>query len=180
MSCLRRFDRWTRFACTTLGVFGAAAIVFIQILVTADVILRDTITKPIIGSFELVEYAMVVAVFSAFGITQVNRFHISVDVVVSRLPKRLRAALDALTLLIMFIFFAAAIWIGYDQTLKIAARGAYSQVLLIDRWPFQAMVVIGFASFCLAIARDFVFAVVRAFGKEIYPESAKRDEPKTI
>ncbi len=136
-------------------------------ITTADVILRDTITLPIKGTFELTQHAMVIAVFCAYGITQVKESHIIVDVIATHLPRRPRAVLDAVLLFLALVFFVTAAWIGYEQTLVMMRRGAFSDVLAVDRRPFQGMVVIGFISLCLAVVRSFLFAVARALGRDI-------------
>ncbi len=176
MGWLRAYDRWIRRICTWMGIVGAVAVLFIQLMTTADVILRDVFTLPIRGTFELTEYSMAVVVFCAWGLAQVDNFHITVDVVARYLPGRVRAVIECLLLILVVALFLAGAWIGYDQTMVMVRRGAYSSVLAVPRWPFQAMVIVGFLSLSLALVKDILFAVVRALGKEVYPASAARRE----
>ena len=53
------------------------------------------------------------------------------------------------------------------QAAQVYAQKQVSTVLLIPRWPFQALSVIGVLAFCLAIIADMLVAVARAAGWEI-------------
>ena len=58
-------------------------------------------------------------------------------------------------------------WVGYRETMQVYVQKQVSTVLLIPRWPFEVLMVIGLVAFCLAIVADLLVAIARAAGKEI-------------
>jgi TRAP-type C4-dicarboxylate transport system permease small subunit len=157
MSGLRSFEKVVRVICLTLGVIAAVFAVAMMAMITADVLLRNVVNSMVLGSYEMVEYLMLATVCGALGVTQINRFHICVTVAVEWMPKRWRAFLDCVTFLMMLTFFGMAIYLSFDQTLSMLNRGARSPVLMVPRWPFQAMLVTAFGSLWLAFFKDFLF-----------------------
>ncbi len=180
MRVLIGFRKWVGRLCLALGVLGAVMIMLMMFMVAYDVIGRDTMRRPFVGSYELVEYAMVLGAFSAYGVAQARGFHVKIDVLVNLLPDRVRAVLDSITLLMMLGFFGVAAWLGYDQVLRSIEGWQHSSVLMIPRWPVQSMVVIGYGSFCLCVFADFLLAVGRALGLEVEAKQAPQEELNTI
>lgn len=158
MDVLLRFRRLVRMVCVALSAIGALSLMSMMFLVTADVARRNAQNEAILGTFELVEYLMVPVVFFGLALGQIYKSHISVEVVVGRISERSRAALQVITLMMALVFIAVIGWVNFDQTKNVFSLQQTSQVLLIPRWPFQAMTVVGAAVFCLAIFVDILIA----------------------
>lgn len=177
MGLLIGFRHWMRKLCLAMGAIGAILVLLMMFLVTTDVTGRAAINRPIFGTNELVEYAMVIAVCSAFGVAQTNRFHVRIDVVVGRMPERARAALESLVMLMALAYVGAIAWFGWSQAMTMMARNATSQLLTITRWPFHVWLVVGWSVFFLAILADFLLAVARTLGKDGEPETVIGHQP---
>jgi TRAP-type C4-dicarboxylate transport system permease small subunit len=78
------------------------------------------------------------------------------------------------TLLLTLAVFLPMAWVSYQQAMQVYDQKLVSQVLLIPRWPFQALTVTGVLAFCLAIAADLLVAIARAAGREIDLQAAGR------
>lgn len=167
MGWILRFRRWVRLLCITLATVGAVALMAMMFLIAFDVIGRDVLDNAILGTFEVVEYLMIPTVFLALAYAQLEDTHINVDVAIQFLSRRTRAALSAVTLLLTLGVFLPMTWVGFRETVQVYAQKQVSTVLLIPRWPFEVLMVIGLLAFCLAIVADMLVAIARATGKEI-------------
>ena len=167
MGWILRLRRWTRLLCMALAVVGAVALMVMMLLIAFDVISRDVFDRAILGTFEIVEYLMVPTVFLALAYGQLEDVHINVDVAIQFLSRRKRATLSVVTFLLTLVVFLPMLWVSYQEGLQVYDRKLVSTVLLIPRWPFQVVSVIGVLAFCLAVLADMLVAVARAAGWEI-------------
>jgi TRAP-type transport system small permease protein len=167
MGWLLMLRRWTRFVCITLLTVGATALMTMMFLIATDVIGRDLFNQAILGTFEIVEYLMIPTVFLALGYAQLEDAHINVDVAIQFLSPRTRAALSVVTLLLTLSVLLPMAWVGYREAMQVYVQKQVSTVLLIPRWPFEVLMVIGLLAFCLAIVVDLQVAIARAAGREI-------------
>ena len=167
MGWILTFRRWVRLLCVTLATVGAVALMAMMFLIAIDVIGRDLFDHAILGTFEVVEYLMVPTVFLALAYAQLEDTHINVDVAIQFLSRRKRATLGVVTLLLTLGVFLPMAWVGYRETIQVYTQKQVSTVLLIPRWPFEVLMVIGLLAYCLAIVSDMLVAIARAAGKEI-------------
>ncbi len=167
MDWILTFRRWTRAICITLGSVGAVALMVMMFLIAFDVIGRDVLNQAILGTFEIVEYLMIPTVFLALGYGQLEDVHINVDIAIQFLSERTRAALSVLTLLLTLTVFLPMAWVSYQQAMQVYGEKLVSTVLLIPRWPFQVITLIGVIAFCLAILADLLVAMARVAGKTV-------------
>ena len=167
MGWILTFRRWIRLLCMALATIGAVALMAMMFLIATDVIGRDLFDRALLGTFEIVEYLMIPTVFLALAYAQVEDAHINVDVAIQFLSRRMRAGLSVLTLLLTLGVFLPMAWVASLQAMKVYDQKQVSTVLLIPRWPFEVLMVIGVVAFCLAIVADMLVAIARAAGKEI-------------
>lgn len=71
-----RFNFALRFA---LGIIGAVVLLFMMMLTVFDVAGRYFLSKPISGSFEIMEFGLAIVVFSALPLVTWDRGHITVS-----------------------------------------------------------------------------------------------------
>ncbi|HWU36256.1 MAG TPA: TRAP transporter small permease [Candidatus Acidoferrum sp.] len=176
MGFIVTFRRWTRRLCIALATLGAVALMVMMFLITLDVIGRDVFSNAILGTFEIVEYLMIPTVFLALAYGQFEDVHINVDVAIQFMSQRKRAALNVVTLLMTLGVFLPMAWVSYLQAMKVYDQKLVSTVLLIPRWPFQVLALVGVVAYCLAIMTDLFVAIVRAGGKEIDLEEGVKEK----
>jgi len=167
MTWILTLRRWSRQLCIGLATVGAVALMVMMFLIAFDVIGRDVFDSAILGTFEVVEYLMVPTVFLALAYGQFEDVHINVDVAIQSLSWRNRARLNVVTLVMTLAVFLPMAWVSYTQAMKVYSQKLASTVLLIPRWPFQTLALIGVAAFCLAILVDLYVAIARASGVEL-------------
>jgi TRAP-type C4-dicarboxylate transport system permease small subunit len=130
------------------------------LLTCADIFLRG-VWVPITGSVELVGlFSSVVAAFS-LGYTQLRRGHISVDLVVSFFPERVRRVLDSVNSLVCVIFFAWAAWRMSEWSMILRQTGELTETLRIIYYPFSYGVALGCAVLSFVLLVDFLKSLKR-------------------
>ncbi len=163
MTLLAGFESWVRRLSVASAAVGSAVVVFMMLVVAADVSSRDALDRPILGAFELVEFGMLVAVSSAFCLTQMRGGHLRVDVVLVLMPPRVRAAFESFNLAVMLVFTTAVAWQGYAQSMVIMRRAAQSVMLEIPKWPFYLLLGVGWSILSLAVLAELLSRARSAF-----------------
>jgi TRAP-type C4-dicarboxylate transport system permease small subunit len=120
---------------------------------------------PIPGTFELTEIMLAVAVLTAIGHTQMRRGHISIDLVISKFPRKVRALIDCITQFLSLAIFVLVTW----QTIKYAhllyISNDVSAILRLPLYPFLIVAAIGCFTFCLAMLSTFIQTLTKAIKK---------------
>jgi TRAP-type C4-dicarboxylate transport system permease small subunit len=133
---------------------AALTVLAMCLLVTGAVFVRYVFGIPIVWVPEIVGYLMVVLVFLALGETMLAGSHIRIDLLVSRLPRRLRDVLELLTLTLSTGVAGFFAWHGVQTMLRSYefgrrdAFGALNTPLYIP----QAALPIGLSVLTLVLA----------------------------
>ena len=120
---------------------GAAFLVGMMVLIVANIIYRLT-GHVITGSYELSELLIVVTVAFALGYAALQKSHVEVKIVVSQLPQRWQAILEAFT-----SFLSMGTWavIAWASSLILSERwlSEESEMLLVPFLPFRLVLLFG-------------------------------------
>ncbi|WP_193182456.1 TRAP transporter small permease [Nisaea sediminum] len=139
--------------CRYLALFGGALLLFITILVVTSVTGRALIPAglgPIPGDFELVEFATALAVFSFLPWCQLQRGHVSVDILQSVLGKKVDSWLAAFYNTVMTAVSAVILWRLWGGMEDLRTYAETTFILQIPVWWAYAA--------CLPLAALSVFA----------------------
>jgi TRAP-type C4-dicarboxylate transport system permease small subunit len=145
--------------------FAQVILALMVLLTVIDVCLRYIFNNPITGSYELTEFMMAVLVFASVGFTQSVKDHVSVDLVITKLPGRVRALLEAITCLFAFGLFALAAWRNVLHTETTWERHDVSAELFIPVSPFVLFVALGLAVLSLVLLVQFFQSLSRVLKK---------------
>lgn len=105
---MHRFFSGTRVASTWLNYLACFAVIFMMIITCADVLLR-LFNRPIPGAYELAGFACAFMASFSLSYTSIEKGHITVEILVSRLPLRFQIFLEGVNSLIStFLFFLLA------------------------------------------------------------------------
>ena len=132
-------------------LFGYVAAVMLGLMMAVtvvDVIGRYIFNAPIIGATEIQQLLMVLVVFLSLAWISVERSHIMVDLLLSRLSTRARLAAETATLFLGFVIYLILTWQG-----AVEAMGAEetTSLLSIPEAPFRWAAASGLAVLCLSI-----------------------------
>jgi TRAP-type C4-dicarboxylate transport system permease small subunit len=162
IDCLKKVFRPAGRVLHSLGVGVLALMMF---LTAADVILRYVFNRPIVGAFDLTEYMMAILISFGLAYCAMMKGHVTVDLVVSRLPQRAQAIMDCVTGLLSLGLFSLISWQCFVNVKLLYASGVTSTVLLIPVFPFVGVVGIGSAMLTLILLIDFLESLSRVVKK---------------
>jgi TRAP-type C4-dicarboxylate transport system permease small subunit len=159
---------------------AASTVLGMCLLITGAVLVRFVFGIPVLWAPEIVGYLMVVLVFLALGETMLAERHIKIDLLVSRLPERLRDLLDLLTLTLSTGVAGFFTWHGLTTMLRSYefgrrdSFGALNMPLYIP----QAAVPVGLSILTLVLA-FLVYRKVRAvLGHHDAAEAGSGSQPE--
>jgi TRAP-type C4-dicarboxylate transport system permease small subunit len=167
----RQLVRWENW----FGALGIAILVAVGVLICVDVGLRYLFNRPIVGSIEIIEYALVYITFLGASWAVPRGAHIEIDVAVRSMPRfwqKVCALLSNLISLgvavVLTVFGAGTSWIAFS-------RHAFKPTTLeIPTWIVLIIIPIGCALLALRFLRESIVCVeALATGRDlIKPEHA--------
>ena len=161
-----RFAALTGRASSRLAWLGAATLALMTLLTFVDVLGRELLSAPISAKVEATELVMGLTVFLAIGLTTFLRGHTRVDIVISHLPPRWRAAFDGVTYAVSLVFVALICWRLGEQAAAQRGKGDLTQIWEIPLWPVTAVMVLCSLVMLAALAIQWLQAIRIAAGLE--------------
>ena len=151
-----------RLVSRVLGYVATGFMVLLMLLTVVDVFLRYFFNAPITGATEISRLLMIIIVFPALGWAAIDRVHIRVDLVVSRIPPRVQAIFGSITFLFALVTYCIITWQSF---LEAAVVNRQTSLLRLSFTPFYWVMSVGLAIFCLAIAALVVEDIAKAVKK---------------
>jgi TRAP-type C4-dicarboxylate transport system permease small subunit len=149
----------------TNGV-GSGILAVMMLLIVADVSLGRIFGLPIKGTYEAIEYMMVIVVFLAMAYTAILKGHVVINVESSRIPQRIQVINDIVTYFISTVFCCLMAWQGAVQA-QIAKSQHLAGALLtnVQVFPFLYVLVFGSALMGLVYFVNLLDSVRRCLHK---------------
>lgn len=129
-------------------------------MTTIDVVMRKISSLNIMGSYELTEMGMLVAIWIAIGYYQIIKGHIRVTMFIDMMPKRARMFMDIVAYGIGAVLMIFCIYGGILRVMSDISRNLCTAVLYIPQFPFSIIMVIGECLFFLLLLIDCITAIV--------------------
>lgn len=163
-SAVRLLD--TVIAALTKPVYFISKILNVVALITAglisvpiviNVLTRFFFDLSIMGIIEITELSMILIVFGSLAITQINKGHIRIDVLVKKFPQKAQNIIDVFNYVISFSLF---IVLGWQLYVQVGVKsGLVSQALGIPISIFLLFASIGTLVFALVLFLDLLTAI---------------------
>ena len=149
-------DRASELIARLLNIIGVGMGLIMVLIVTANVIGRYLFRRPLIGTVEIEEFMLLALVFFGIGYAQVKKRHVSISVLVDRLPSKAQFVINNITCLPSLIVFSLITWQSLVMAKRYWIKGVSSLFLEISLSPFLCIVAAGCAVLCLALLSDFI------------------------
>lgn len=130
-----------------LAVIGTAAILALMVHIMADVVLRNTINRPVPATYEIVtNYYMVALAFVPLAWLERSGGMVSVEVTENLMGPRMLWFSDRLVALISTVIYGTLAWVTFEASLKTYASGTFvlAQNIPIPTWPAYFLPPLGF------------------------------------
>ena len=159
--------------CGYTAWISIAVMIFVVFCVVANVVGRYILRQPIVGTVELVQILAVIIVFFVLAYTELKGSHVSVDLLVSRLPRRAQAILGFIMSLLSAVLAGFIFWQGLSMGLRDLFPVPVTTVTLsIPTAPFLFAMSFGSLLFALALLiRSLRYLLPQEPGKKIETRS---------
>jgi len=135
-----------------------------MLFITVDVCLRYFFNRPLTGTYEIIEFLMAIAVFSAMAYTAVKKGHIAVDLVTSRFTLRAQAAIESIVSLIAVVLCSLMSWqtAVWGETQR--RVGTATMMTDVPFYPFIWVAAFGIGLLSLVFLVNLVKSLTQALG----------------
>ena len=154
------------------GVISAIGICIAIVLIFFNVVMRFVVDSPTEWGNEFACYLLLL--IGAFGVVYALLLerHIRADILYIRLPQRVQAITDLVTLSLSLVFCVAGAWKSFELVLKAFRGGWVHQPLyLVPVWITYAVVALSFVLLCLALISKLYERLSRTAGDSGEPSN---------
>lgn len=154
---LERLSVWAVWA-------GGAALLLSAIMVTVDVLCRKFLNVTMSGSDEITGYVFAGATTWAYAYCLIHRANIRIDAFYNLMPRGVRAALDIVGLLLLFVYMAYLTAKAVDVFVSSWVNNSVSvTTLLTPIWIPQLVWLGGLIFFIITLSFLIIYAVTSFF-----------------
>jgi TRAP-type C4-dicarboxylate transport system permease small subunit len=126
------------------GCIAAITTMALIAITVCDIFLRFVFNKPINGTFELTEYAMIIIVFMAIPWATTRNVHVRVDLLTGKFSAKKQTIIYAISCFLSMIITFLFGWYTYPEILYAYDIQFKSDMLDIPTYPFYIIIMIGF------------------------------------
>lgn len=143
----------------------------LTIVVVSEVIMRYVFNRPIIGAWDVSVILQGAIVVFGGGYTLLHKGHVSVDILVSKLPPRKRALIDCIVGALVVIAIALLLWkVGANAWFSLSSQEHYTSAWGPPIYPLKTAMVIGIGIMLLQAITGWIRNLGMFIGGEGAPE----------
>jgi TRAP-type C4-dicarboxylate transport system permease small subunit len=151
-------DQWAKRLSIWGEWIGVVGIIIMVAITCIDVVGAKLFLLPVPGAIEIVSLIQVAAIVFAVAATQREGGHISVEMFVDKLPRRIRALVKMLTSLLGLILFILLIYEGIGLGNEYLDAGEVTATVKIPFYPFAYAFSIALLPVAMMMLVDFLRA----------------------
>jgi TRAP-type C4-dicarboxylate transport system permease small subunit len=150
-----RIERFIARIAERVNWLAAAAVFFMMLITTADVILR-VFRHPILGTYEIVGFTGAVVIAFSLPYTSLQKGHIAVEFLVQRLPWLARVIINIINACVSLVLFAVIAWQCAKYAHDLRLTGEVSSTLQMPTYPFLYGISFGCILLCVVLFIEFL------------------------
>ena len=148
-----------------LAYISVISVLFITVMTTVDVVLRliserTPLNLFVKGTFEFTQLFMILIVFFAYAVTELDNGHVRVSIITDKLPKIPKEILDIIVRAISAVFCFVLTYACWLQTAAHIEGHITSSVLFIPFTPFSLCMTIGVLLFGISMVFKFINSII--------------------
>ena len=154
------FEKSVAWLSRILDKIAGWSLTAMMLLTAADVILR-LFRRPILGTYEIVGLLGAIVIAFAMPHTTLQGGHVSVEILVSKLPLSAQSLINLITRILSIILFALIAWecLQYGNELKTA--GEVSMTLCLPFYPVLYGIALASIVVCLVVVSGIFKSMAR-------------------
>lgn len=141
---------------TALTLLSAVILFFLMFYVTAEVFMRYVFNRPLPGHLEASQLLIAPAVFLSLSWVQARRGHVGMDLLTERMPRRMRALADLLTLTLALAAAAVLTWFSWISAVEAWQFGDVTPTAYLQTWWSKIAVPIGAGLLCVRFVLQII------------------------
>jgi TRAP-type C4-dicarboxylate transport system permease small subunit len=145
-----------------INVVAMAVLLAMVLLTVADVVGRYFFNQPVTGTTELTELMVVVVGFLGLAWCAVKGAHLTVDLLMSRLPPKLGVIVDIFTYSAGLVLCAIIAWRNFVEGINVERLGVTTALIELPEFPFYWVVGFGFTLLCVVMAAQLIQKITKA------------------
>lgn len=145
--CEKLLGKATKF----LDQIAGLAIIAVMLLVVANVILRATVGRPILGTYEFVGFLTAIIIGLALAHCAFQNGHIAVDFIMKKFPDKVKVPVDFFIHLVSLVFLALSSLHTTNYARSMILTGEVSPTTKTPFYPFIYITALGLAVLCLVV-----------------------------
>lgn len=134
-------------------------------LTVADVVGIKLLKTSMPGGMDLADLMGIVVTGFAIAFTKILRGHVSVEILVMRLPRRAQDGLSAFVSLLGLALFILLVWQSFVYGRLLQTAGEASMTYGISKYPFAYAMALAGIPVCLVLILDFIRSLSKAVAK---------------
>lgn len=159
------FDKFNEQLSRVFICIAGTALIAVMALAVVNMFLR-AFYVPFGATWEMIGFLAALTTAFALGYAQLNKVHVTIDLLVQRFPPRVRAFLESITYLLSLFLFSLAAWHLYLYAGRVQERNILSETLRIPFYPLIYALALGFLFFALVLLADLIKTVIGAIKNE--------------
>lgn len=159
---MKKVDSAVSKICNFISYISMGAVLVMMFMMIVDIVLRLTVRKGLLGSYEMTELLMVIVMFLAFSYTQMHKGHVRVSMFVDMAPMKVRLFIQGIIEIIAAVVTALMTYAAFVQAGKYAVDKATTAVLYIPYAPFGYIMSIGMLIFTFILLVDAIKTIIQA------------------
>jgi TRAP-type C4-dicarboxylate transport system permease small subunit len=135
--------------------------VVMVLLILVDVGMRNLFNRPLMSTYELVMFLMVVVVFPALSYTQSEGNMVKIELVISRFPRKAQAFLEIGTSFLSLGLVLLMAWRNVVRSMELRHEHIVSPILYVPVYPFYLVVAFGLVLLSLVLFVEILESLSR-------------------
>jgi len=145
-----------------LDIISGLLMVFIMLLIVANIFLRVLFNHPVLGTYEYVGFLTAALIGLSLANCAVKKGHIAISFLVERLSEKTQAVADIFINTAALLFWGFSAWYICKYANSITVNGVVSATTQTPFSPFIYLVAIGLFVFCLVLLANLIESIKKA------------------
>lgn len=142
-----------------LDIIAAGSVVAMAVLVTGNILMREIFNRPLLGTMDIVNIFMLLAISLGLAQCGLKNGHIAVEFFTERLPERAQGIIGMIVSGTAILFWAAVVWFMGAYALDMKLSNQVAGTVAIPLYPTALAAALGILALLLVIVIKLVDAV---------------------
>jgi len=152
-----------------MNIFAAGLIVVMVLWIVVDVSGRFFFRSPLKGTLEFEQFMLAIVVFWAAAYCQIEKKHVSINILMSRLSESAQAVIDSFTYIFTLVVTSLITWQTTIYAINVFATKEVTFSANVWKWPSVALIVLGAGLFSLVLVSDLLQSLANVWRRLRYP-----------